>query len=172
MYRLNQSVKLTLMAFLIAALQEMPYGYYELLKIVLFFGLLAIALFEWKRGIFIFIPVYIAFAIVFNPLVEFSFDRDQWQVIDKLGIGVLFGLFCFDLCMQLVVFKKHKPVNLEPAKNKEVIPHVNNFTAIDKKLNKLDGPEREQFVDDLCKELDLLKLPTNEGDDNKLGSRS
>jgi hypothetical protein len=70
-------------AMLCAALLPLPYGYYQLLRLVVTGSCGLLAYWEFrKNGLVIWLMALILVAILFNPIVPVRLDRDQWAVID------------------------------------------------------------------------------------------
>lgn len=78
-------------AFLGLAFCDMPYGYYQLLRLVVC-AFCVYAVFklgdgqEIKKGLFVIV------LLVYQPFVEIPFDRDDWELVNVLTIVLLLGL--------------------------------------------------------------------------------
>ncbi|GMU87022.1 MAG: hypothetical protein AMXMBFR48_22630 [Ignavibacteriales bacterium] len=75
-------VKLILAGLLLLTLFDMPYGYYQFLRIAAAagFGYLAFLGFKSK---FRFTPLlWVAGALLFNPVFKVALKRDAWQLFD------------------------------------------------------------------------------------------
>jgi hypothetical protein len=71
----------------------MPYGYYELVRIIalLSFGYLAFKSFDTKEEASAF--VYLALAVLFQPIFKISLGRDIWNILDVIvATGLIFSL--------------------------------------------------------------------------------
>ena len=87
-------IKVILAILLILCLLNMPYGYYQFVRFVAMvsFAYLAFSANEESKKNEVFI--YLALAILFQPLIKFSFGRTLWNVIDVIvGIGLLLSVF-------------------------------------------------------------------------------
>ena len=72
----------------------MPYGYFQAVRFggMLGFGLLAFFSFQQHRNIEVII--YIALAILFQPLIKIALGRTGWNVVDVIvSIGLILSLF-------------------------------------------------------------------------------
>ena len=83
-------VKVTLIVILILCLFEMPYWYYQLVRIFGTIGFAYLSYSEYKFNIKYTPLIYGIAAIVFNPIIRISFDKDAWQVVDIISIIILF----------------------------------------------------------------------------------
>lgn len=69
-------------ASLLVAVLHMPYGYYQLLRIIVCLVGCVVAARSYSAGAW-FIAVFAALAAaVFNPLVPLHFDRDTWAALN------------------------------------------------------------------------------------------
>lgn len=69
----------------IAVFCRMPYGYYQLMRLVVcgVAGLCAFKAYEGRKQLWFFLAV--AIALLFNPFIPIRFRRDTWRVIDGLA---------------------------------------------------------------------------------------
>ena len=79
---------------LLLAVASLPYGYYRFLRIAITIiaGINAISVYE-KDNKVLFI-VFIAIAILFNPLIPIYLDKATWTPIDLIT-GLFFGVTAF-----------------------------------------------------------------------------
>ena len=81
-------------AFLLLALLDWPYGYYQLLRFIVTGAAAWIAYIAYgskKQWIMV---IIIIIALLFNPLMPIHFDRETWAGIDVLsGIGFIATIF-------------------------------------------------------------------------------
>jgi hypothetical protein len=77
----------------ILSIFEMPYWYYQLLRI---FGTIGLAYLAWLyyKAKLKYLPIIFSVgAILFNPIIKISFDRYAWQILDiSFAIIVLVSL--------------------------------------------------------------------------------
>lgn len=73
-----------------------PYGYYQLLRLIVAATAVALILYFHRGGRRSYAAVTVLAALVFNPLVPLSFDKGTWSVLNLI-FGVWF-LFCFKVC--------------------------------------------------------------------------
>lgn len=84
------SVKIALAIMLLLCLLQMPYGYYQLVRILgcIGFGYLAYQFHESKKEKEMII--FLILAILFQPFFKIALGRSLWNIID---IVVAIGLF-------------------------------------------------------------------------------
>ena len=92
-------IKIVLLVFLIGALQQMPYGYYQLMRVILFTGCTILGYQKLQARQPIYVVIYGIIAIVYLPLIEYGFKRAEWQLINKITIAVI----AISICSELVV---------------------------------------------------------------------
>ena len=99
------AIKLTIGSLLGIALLSMPYGYYQLMRIVVvfLFGWLSYVEWEQKRRV----PAFICAicVIIFQPLYKLAFLKSDWKKIDAACVLLLVVWIIFDLINQ---FRKNK----------------------------------------------------------------
>lgn len=81
-------------AFLLGALGGWPYAYYQLLRwIVCGVGACSayLAYTQQRKG---WTGVFVAIAILFNPIMPFYMERDTWQMLDVIA-AIPFVFFAF-----------------------------------------------------------------------------
>jgi hypothetical protein len=86
--------RLVACVLLLIAVASMPYGYYRFLRIVITIiaGINAFSIFERdNKTLFI---VFLAVAILFNPLIPIHLDKATWTPIDLI-VGLFFGITAF-----------------------------------------------------------------------------
>ena len=71
--------------FLVLALLPMPYGYYQLLRLVVFAVSIWAAISTYKTNQTLTI-LYVLVALLYNPVFIVHFDRGTWGVINILTI--------------------------------------------------------------------------------------
>lgn len=94
MKKIKQIIKLILTILLFVCLLDFPYGYYQFVRFAAMagFAYLAFSANEESKKNEVFI--YLALAILFQPLIKFSFGRTLWNVIDVIvGVGLLLSVF-------------------------------------------------------------------------------
>jgi hypothetical protein len=91
--KMEKIVKIGLAAMLFICLLDMPYGYYQFVRVAatLVFVLLAIQSFNLNLNAMVLI--YMVLAILFQPFEKIALGREIWNVLDVIvGIGLLLSL--------------------------------------------------------------------------------
>jgi hypothetical protein len=84
------SIWLGPIVLLAIALLDMPYGYYQLLRVVIFCASAYLALTERKRQSGLWLWAFIASALIYNPVAKLALGRDLWGWVNLATI-VLFA---------------------------------------------------------------------------------
>lgn len=89
----NNAVKLILAVLLLLCLLKLPYGLYMLLRLIftIGFAVLAIRADVDKKQIEVFI--YVALAILFQPLLKIPLGRTIWNIVDVIvAVGLVMDI--------------------------------------------------------------------------------
>jgi hypothetical protein len=91
----QNAIKIILSLMLLVCLLNMPYGYYQAVRIsgALGFTLLAYYCHEQNRKIEVI--VYVLLALLFQPFIKVSLGRTIWNVVDVIVSVGLLGSFIF-----------------------------------------------------------------------------
>ena len=93
---MKQILKLLLAIFLLLCLTPMPYGYYQLVRIV---AMIAFAIMAYQYYVKGNVPLAITFgglALLFQPFIKVAFGRTIWNVVDVVVALSLIVLFFKD----------------------------------------------------------------------------
>lgn len=86
--------KIIAILFLLGALADNPYGYYQFLR----WAILVVGAYSaysiHNAGKDSWAWVFGAITILFNPIIPFVFQRNTWQIIDVL-VAAVFSVFLF-----------------------------------------------------------------------------
>jgi hypothetical protein len=77
-------IKILLSILLFACLLKMPYGYYQLIRILSTVTFLYLAFLEDKKGIKNNVFIFIGLAVLFQPFVKISLGREIWKLVDVI----------------------------------------------------------------------------------------
>ena len=77
-------------AMMLIAIASLPYGYYQLLRLVVAVCGLWIAYVAWQDHKVAWALAIGVTVLVFNPLVPVHFDRQTWSVLNVVG-GLIFA---------------------------------------------------------------------------------
>ncbi len=91
---IQNSIKLILIFLFLLCLADMPYGYYELVR---YLGMIGFAMFAIKasdQGMKTEMFIYIALALLFQPIFKIALGRVLWNIVDVLvSIGLFLSIF-------------------------------------------------------------------------------
>ena len=90
---MEKIVKIGLAVLLFICLLDMPYGYYQFVRVAatLVFVLFAIESYNLKSNAMILI--YVVLAILFQPFEKIALGREVWNVLDVIvSIGLLLSV--------------------------------------------------------------------------------
>lgn len=88
------AIKIVLIALLFLCLLQLPYGLYQLFRVIFTVGfvLLAIKANEDKNQTEL--TIYIVLAVVFQPLLKIHLGREIWNILDIIvALGLIVSLF-------------------------------------------------------------------------------
>ena len=75
-------------------LLNMPYGYYILVRYLALFGFAFLALKAFQDEMQTEMLIYIALAILFQPLFKITLGRQIWNIVDVIvGLGLIISTF-------------------------------------------------------------------------------
>jgi hypothetical protein len=78
---------------LIAAIGRWPYGYYMLLRVVVFAAglLIAALIYQRMKQVTIWVGLFAIMAIVFNPIIPVHLTRGVWSILNLAAAGIFVG---------------------------------------------------------------------------------
>ncbi|WP_394369915.1 MULTISPECIES: DUF6804 family protein [Tenacibaculum] len=88
---INTIVKFILIIIFGLAIINLPYSYYQFIKVFGMFGLLFLAFNSFKRNFKTLSVAFLVLAIIFNPFPAFkiSFSKDIWIIMDIVVIALI-----------------------------------------------------------------------------------
>lgn len=91
---MEKPVKIILAVLFFLCLLHMPYGYYELVRIIALIGFAILAYLAYQRENQVEMILFIGLAILFQPFKKFALGREIWNIVDIIvGIGLLISIF-------------------------------------------------------------------------------
>ena len=87
----DKIIKVALALLFVGCLADMPYGYFQLVRFLGMIGFSILAYFASTKKDNIFFVVWLASAILINPIVKISLGRSLWNVIDVIWAILLLG---------------------------------------------------------------------------------
>ena len=91
---LQAIIKIVLSVLFFLCLLDMPYGFYQLVRIIALigFGILAYKANEENKNTEMII--YVGLALLFQPFFKIALGREMWNIVDVIvGIGLIASLF-------------------------------------------------------------------------------
>lgn len=76
-------------AMALLALMDMPYGYYQLLRLVVAAASAFIAVAAWQRGPHVAVIAFGLLALTYNPVVPLHLKREIWEWVN-IGTAAVF----------------------------------------------------------------------------------
>jgi hypothetical protein len=87
-------IKITLAILFFLCLFAMPYDYYQFVRFLAMVGFAVLAYFASDKENKTEMIVYIALAVLFQPLIKIACGRTLWNIIDVIvGFGLLGSIF-------------------------------------------------------------------------------
>jgi hypothetical protein len=85
-------IKIVLAVLFFLCLADMPYGYYQFVRFIALIGFAILAYQSAEEKKQTETIIYIALAILFQPLFKIALGRQLWNIIDVLvGVSLLFS---------------------------------------------------------------------------------
>jgi len=86
-------IKVTLSILFFICLANMPYSYYQLVRFVALVGFVILAYYSNERGSKIEGIIFLALALLFQPLIKIPLGRHLWNIVDIIvGIALLVSI--------------------------------------------------------------------------------
>lgn len=86
-------IKILLSILFFVCLLEMPYGYYQLVRIAALIGFAVLAYLANEQSRKTEMIIYIGLALLFQPFFKVALGRQIWNIVDVVvGIGLLLSL--------------------------------------------------------------------------------
>ena len=86
-------IKFLLSALFLLCLLDMPYGFYQLVRFLGFIGFGILAYQSNQKGKQTEMFIYIALAILFQPLFKISLGQNLWNIVDiVVAMGLLVSM--------------------------------------------------------------------------------
>ena len=91
---MDKAIKLILAILFFLCLTDMPYGFYQFVRLagLIGFSILAYQAYEQVRQTEVII--YGGLALLFQPLFKIALGRQMWNIVDVVvGVGLLISIF-------------------------------------------------------------------------------
>ncbi len=94
MLKINNLIKIGLTVLFFSCLLDMPYSYYQLVRFLALLGFGVLAIINYKKENHIIAFVYVALALLFQPVLKVNLGRDLWNLVDVIvGVALLISIF-------------------------------------------------------------------------------
>lgn len=91
---MDKIIKVVLAVLFFLCLLEMPYAFYQFVRIVGLIGFAILAYKVYEQGRQTEMIIYGGLALLFQPFFKISFGRQMWNVVDVVvAIGLLLSIF-------------------------------------------------------------------------------
>ncbi|TLF44825.1 DUF6804 family protein [Maribacter aurantiacus] len=91
---MEKVLKIILALLFLLCLFPLPYGYYEIVRFLALIGFVYLAYQTYQKGNEKAAFIYVALAILFQPLFKIALGRTIWNIVDVIvGIGLLISIF-------------------------------------------------------------------------------
>src|SRR5688572_1599071 len=89
----KNGIKIVLAILFFICLADMPWGYFQLVRFIALVGFTMLALDAYKEKRQNEVILYVALAILFQPLIKIGLGRTIWNIVDVIvGIGLLLSI--------------------------------------------------------------------------------
>ncbi|HMX52058.1 MAG TPA: hypothetical protein PKO16_06695 [Bacteroidia bacterium] len=87
-------IKLSIALLLFACLFELPYGYYQLVRLLTTIGFSYFAILAYRSNSSSEFIIYLGIAILFQPFLKIALGKEIWNFVDVvLGVGLIASIF-------------------------------------------------------------------------------
>lgn len=91
---MEKVIKVVLAAIFFICLLDMPFGYYQLVRFSAMVGFAILAYQSKRIGKESELFIYIALAVLFQPIMKIALGRNVWNIVDVIvGIGLLVSVW-------------------------------------------------------------------------------
>jgi hypothetical protein len=91
---MNNVIKTVLAILFFLCLTDMPYGYYQFVRLAGLVGFVVLAYQSNQKGRQVEVIIYSGLGLLFQPFIKITLGRQIWNIIDMLvGIGLIISIF-------------------------------------------------------------------------------
>ncbi len=91
---ISKIIQIVLAILLFICLLDMPYGYFQFVRFLAMVGFSYLAFIAYEANDRNKAYIFIALAILFQPLIKIALGRDIWNIVDVVvGIWLLYLVF-------------------------------------------------------------------------------
>jgi hypothetical protein len=127
--KLENVIKIVLSILLLGCLFNMPYGYYQFVRLAGLIGFAVLAYQANQKGNQFEIIIYASLALLFQPFIKIALGRELWNVVDVIvGVGLLISIFALPKKVNNQ-FSKRIHLIKTPEYDSENLQEVHEFLA-------------------------------------------
>ena len=90
---MDKLIKIVLATLFFICLADMPYSYFQLVRIAAVIGFAMLAYRAYERGNSNEMIIYLGLILLFQPIVKIALGREVWNIVDVvLGISLLISI--------------------------------------------------------------------------------
>jgi len=90
---MERAIKICLTILFFICLADMPYGYFQLVRLAGLVGFAILAYKAHKQDRQIEMIVYVGLALLFQPFIKVALGRQIWNIVDVIvGVGLIVSL--------------------------------------------------------------------------------
>ena len=91
---MDKVIKIILSILFFICLADMPYGYFQVVRIAALIGFSILAYSAYERGKNNEMIIYVGLALLFQPFIKIALGRTVWNIVDIIvAIALLASLF-------------------------------------------------------------------------------
>ena len=94
MINLTNIIKVILTVLFFLCLADMPYGFYQFVRLASLIGFAILAYQANQQGKQTEMIIYVGLALLFQPFFKIALGRQMWNIVDVIvGIGLIASIF-------------------------------------------------------------------------------
>lgn len=87
-------IKIGLASLFFVSLADMPYGYYQFVRLAALAGFAILAFIAYQKESPVETLIYGGLALLFQPFFKIALGRDLWNIVDiVVGVGLVISIF-------------------------------------------------------------------------------
>jgi hypothetical protein len=91
---MDKAIKIILAILFFLCLADMPYGFYQFVRLTGLIGFAILAYQAHEQGRQTEMIIYVGLALLFQPFFKIALGRQMWNIVDVVvGIGLLISIF-------------------------------------------------------------------------------
>lgn len=91
---MDKAIKIILAILFFLCLADMPYGFYQFVRLAGLIGFAILAYQAYEKGRQTEMFIYGGLALLFQPFLKMALGREMWNIVDfVVGVGLLVSIF-------------------------------------------------------------------------------